>query len=135
MSAFKNGLLAAVGDFVRAPSRVDSRRGGSPRLWVRSRPQTFDAAQELRLYRYMGSQRSFRTYFETLAARFRTLLPGVVSSRGLPHVIAVLSIGLLSLVSFLLWLELRRRFPVIEAGSYFGSIEGVFSSSNVETPS
>lgn len=77
---------------------------------------------------------AFRDLLEPLAARLRAGLPGMVSSRGLPHVIAVLSIGLLTLVSFLLWLEVRRRFPVVEPGSYFGSLSGVFTSINGESP-
>lgn len=70
---------------------------------------------------------------DALIGRARSALPGLVSSRVLPHVIAILSLGLLALVSFLLWAEMTRRFPRLEPGSYFGSISGVFSSAGLES--
>jgi hypothetical protein len=42
-----------------------------------------------------------------------------------PHVIAVLALLSLFVVSTLLWLEMKSRFPVLEPGAYFGTISGI----------
>jgi hypothetical protein len=45
--------------------------------------------------------------------------------RFFPHVVAVLALVCLAIVSTLLWLEVKRRFPVLDPGGYYGSIHGV----------
>lgn len=46
--------------------------------------------------------------------------------RFLPHIVAVLALISLLIVSTLLWLEIKRRFPMLEPGGYFGVIQGAF---------
>lgn len=50
--------------------------------------------------------------------------------RFLPHIVAVLALLSLLIVSTLLWLEIKRRFPVLEPGGYFGVIHGVLNEQN-----
>lgn len=76
----------------------------------------------------MGTIKNFPSRrIESRLARSRELLSGVVSSRTVPNVVAIAALLLLGAVSFLLWLEMRKRFPAIEPASYFGTIEGVFA--------
>ena len=51
----------------------------------------------------------------------------------LPHIIAVLALLSLLIVSTLLWMEIKRRFPVLETGGYFGTLHGVFSEEDEPT--
>ena len=63
------------------------------------------------------------------AAQRERLSGGVgraLASPALAHIVAILAVVLLALVSFLLWLEMTKRFPAVEPGGYFGSSEGVF---------
>ncbi|MBN8548816.1 MAG: hypothetical protein J0M12_05840 [Deltaproteobacteria bacterium] len=47
----------------------------------------------------------------------------------LPHIVAVLALLSLLVVSTLLWLEIKRRFPVLEPGGYYGTLRGVLDES------
>jgi len=49
----------------------------------------------------------------------------LVTSPAIPHIIAAVALGALAVVSGLLWMEMKRRFPIIEPGSYVGSVEGL----------
>jgi hypothetical protein len=42
--------------------------------------------------------------------------------------VAIGALLLLAAVTFLLWLEMEKRFPAVEPASYYGTIEGVFAA-------
>ncbi len=54
--------------------------------------------------------------------------------RYFPHVVACLALVSLLVVSTLLWMEMKRRFPVVEPGGYFGSMQGVLSETGEKVP-
>lgn len=49
--------------------------------------------------------------------------------RLLPHLIAVCALCCLVVVSALLWMEWKERFPQVERGVYSGRVEGIFGDS------
>lgn len=51
-----------------------------------------------------------------------------------PHVVAGIALLSLLVVTTLLWLEIKRRFPVLEPGGYYGSITGIFHESEEAIP-
>lgn len=47
--------------------------------------------------------------------------------------VAVLALVSLAIVSALLWLEVKRRFPILDPGGYYGSIHGVLKGEGEPT--
>ncbi len=79
----------------------------------------------------MGTIKKFPTPgVKERLAQGREALGGLVTSRTVPNVVAIGALLLLAAVSFLLWLEMRKRFPAIEPASYFGTIDGVFAGAD-----
>lgn len=79
----------------------------------------------------MGTIKKFpSTGVRQRLARGRDALGTLVTSRSVPNLVAIGALLLLGAVSFLLWLEMRKRFPAIAPASYFGTIEGVFASAD-----
>lgn len=67
--------------------------------------------------------------FERIGSRYRFKWNIATFKRFMPHAVAVLALICLMIVSTLLWLEMKRRFPVLEPGGYFGTAHGVLGES------
>ena len=61
----------------------------------------------------------------------RLVLANFSRTATVPHMVAFLSLILLALVTFLLWLEMKKRFPMLPPGVYVGKIEGIFKDDGV----